>query len=56
MSDIDEETRNKLKQRYKRETGEELPDHVIDNLDLLTGVDIFDLVEYRASEKLADKR
>jgi len=55
MSDLEQETRDTIKERYEERTGEELPDHVIDNLHMLTGISVYDLVEYRANEKLADK-
>lgn len=42
-----------LKSRYEDETGHQLPDHVIENLHLLSGVSILKLVEYR---KLTKKR
>lgn len=44
------EAKDKLKSRYRVKTGEELPDHVLENLDLLqyrTG-DIEQALEYQA--------
>jgi hypothetical protein len=46
MNEIDiEQARDELKENYRQKTGEELPDHVVDNLDLLTGTSAFDHVD-----------
>ncbi len=52
----EEEAKRKIKERYWEQTGEELPEHVIENINLLSGVDVLDLVEYRENEKkIADR-
>lgn len=56
MTEIEKETRETIKERYWEETGEELPNHVVENINLLSGVDVLDLVEYRENEKkIADR-
>jgi len=52
----EKEIKQKLKERYWEKTGEELPNHVIENINLLSGADVLDLVEYRENEKkIADR-
>lgn len=48
-----EQAKAEVKERYRDETGEELPDHVVENLEFLSGPSLADTSEFQQRQKLA---
>lgn len=48
-----DQAKAEVKERYRDETGEELPDHVVENLSLLSGASLSDVAEIQQRHKVA---